>query len=103
MGAATEFYNLERESLSCYGLLAVFLDALAVECKAFSLAVEGDGCTLVGGGSDGSLNNGTYRVLLLGCIPRVRYELLVSEAELVGSLIELEDDNIDGVARSYNL
>ena len=100
MGAATELYHLEWKSLSRNGLLAVFLDELAVECEALSLTVEGDGCALVGGGSYGSLNNGTYRILLLNCVPRIRYELLVAEAELVGSLIELKDNYIDGVTRS---
>ena len=88
---------------TCDSLLSVFLDELAVECEAFCLVVEGDGSALVSSGSDCSLYYSAYRVLLLSCIPRIRNKLLVAEAELVGSLVELEDNNIDSVARSNNL
>ena len=102
-GGATELDHLEREGLAGDGLLAVFLDELAVEREALGVTVQGDVGTLVGGGGDGTLNGGADRELGLDLIPRVRGELLVAEAELVVLLVEVEDLDLDGIAGSDNL
>ena len=84
-------------------LLAVFLDDLAVESETFSVGIEGDHCALVGHGSDGAFHYGTHGELGLDLIPRVGGKLLVTKAELMVGLVEVENLHFDSVAGVHNL
>ena len=102
-GAPAKLNHLERKGLTDDRLLAVFLDEVAAEREALVLTLKLDVSALVGKRGDGALDCGTDRVLALDLVPRVRDKLLVTKAELVVSLIEVEDDNVNLVTRGNHL
>ena len=97
-GAATELNNLERKFVAYNGGLAVFHYEVAGEAEALGAVFEGDCSALVANSGNGTFNNAAGRIFGLELIPRVREKLLVTEAELVVGLIEVEDDNVHLVA-----
>ncbi len=100
---ALELDNLERQSLADGRLGAVFLDKLPVEADCLDCRIKGDNGEFVLKFSYLGLNYGADTVFLLNLVPWVREKLLVTEAELVVVLIEVEDDNVNLVARSNEL
>ena len=102
-GAPAELDHLERKGLADDRLLAILLDEVTAESEALVITLELDVGALVGERGDSTLDSRADRVLALDLVPRVGSELLVTKAELVVGLVEVEDDNVNLVSRGNHL
>ena len=97
--ASAKFNHLEWKGLTSSCRLTIFLDEVASECESFVITFQFDVSSLVSHGSNRALYGRADRIFFLNCVPRIRGELLVTQAELVVRLIEVKDHDINLISR----